>query len=259
MKPSALHLLDDTVGEHHTNRNAMAPDDDRDKLLEQEMFITRALAGQVPKEEWAEIEKQRQHEQEIRLKHRRGELPPKCEKCDRDLKSEEPVWKYYEFVRPDRWGMRHGYTIRRAGHGVTSITVCLDCRPELFKLWQDVQADVDRHGAKSRYWALVFDDDKPITKPCEGCAREVTVDGALARRYKYWYCCWACETTANKSRKKAEGDDRRRRECAECGEVFTPARDDAKTCSRPCRQKAYRRRKALSRSREGLGSPARTS
>ena len=33
--------------------------------------------------------------------------------------------------------------------------------------------------------------------------------------------------------------------CKVCGETFKPARSDAKTCSPPCRQKAYRQRKAL--------------
>jgi len=33
------------------------------------------------------------------------------------------------------------------------------------------------------------------------------------------------------------------RDCAACGERFYPSRDDAKWCSRACRQWAYRKRK----------------
>jgi hypothetical protein len=32
--------------------------------------------------------------------------------------------------------------------------------------------------------------------------------------------------------------------CDQCGEAFTPTRSDARYCSSPCRQRAYRRRQA---------------
>ena len=76
---------------------------------------------------------------------------------------------------------------------------------------------------------------------CEHCGREI----------RYWdfsqpqpipsACCAECRRLAANKR----SPERRRVEhepmmCAVCGEMFTPARSDANTCSGKCRQKLYR-------------------
>ncbi len=58
-------------------------------------------------------------------------------------------------------------------------------------------------------------------------------------------CCNACARKIHGRNRRERLARRRTRECEVCGETFTPPRSDAKTCSPACRQKAYRRRRAL--------------
>jgi hypothetical protein len=81
-------------------------------------------------------------------------------------------------------------------------------------------------------------------RPCEHCQRLVHHQN----RFRGWrtFCCETCESAvhvreARARRAKARGT----RQCETCGETFEPTRTDARFCSSPCRQRAYRRRKAV--------------
>lgn len=72
---------------------------------------------------------------------------------------------------------------------------------------------------------------------CEGC-RQVFYTTVFSKKY----CCY--ETCGKKMLKlkhrAARWNERRGTVCQECGQLFTPKRNDAKYCCNACRQKAYR-------------------
>jgi hypothetical protein len=84
-----------------------------------------------------------------------------------------------------------------------------------------------------------FENIVAITRHCETCGREI-------RHWDYSQpipsaCCAECKRLASNKRSR----ERRRvvhepKLCAHCGEMFTPTRSDANTCSSKCRQKLYR-------------------
>ena len=78
------------------------------------------------------------------------------------------------------------------------------------------------------------------TGRCENCDREI----------RHWdfsqpmpsACCAECRRmAANKRSRERRRIGHEPRLCVVCGEMFTPTRGDAKTCSNRCRQKLYRR------------------
>ncbi len=77
---------------------------------------------------------------------------------------------------------------------------------------------------------------------CDGCGRPVHYEWSLRHRRRA-QCCDACGKRAqNRAERAARAEARGTRRCPTCAETFEPARADAKFCSSPCRQKAYRRR-----------------
>ena len=94
--------------------------------------------------------------------------------------------------------------------------VCETCRPEHLR-WSD-----------------------PV--PCAGCSRPMRCSfkrfGKGAQT-----CSYACDRhRLNAKRQARRHAAKTRRLCAVCQTPFVPKRDDAKTCSHKCRQKAYRER-----------------
>ena len=79
-------------------------------------------------------------------------------------------------------------------------------------------------------------------RPCKNCGRQVFFHGS--RRIPYHAVCGdACRYAINLAQAR-ERCARRRGTliCQTCGEQFTPQRTDARFCSSPCRQRAYRQR-----------------
>ena len=87
-----------------------------------------------------------------------------------------------------------------------------------------------------------FDNDFRLNevRNCEYCSRPVVRQ--RYRRYKqHAFCCNRCES-GYYSRKQSERRAASRTDmaCITCGDLFTPKRSDAVTCSNKCRQKMYR-------------------
>jgi hypothetical protein len=93
---------------------------------------------------------------------------------------------------------------------------------------------------------------------CPGCGgTRLTCDGYRFKRVREWRTgrdgypyrlrragyCSACADDARRAEAQATRlAARAGTVCATCGGTFTPPRTDARYCSSPCRQRAYRRR-----------------
>ena len=88
-----------------------------------------------------------------------------------------------------------------------------------------------------------------MERNCRACQR-VVVEGPIGKAplQKNCFCCDKCknEYWVEYRREKRLRLRDPQKTCVICGENFTPARCDAKTCSPACRQKAYRQRRAAS-------------
>lgn len=109
--------------------------------------------------------------------------------------------------------------------------VCANCAP----------VDITKRGRTSgdRAHNVLADE------PCFACGRPVvlkTTYGLYNRRRRF-FCCEQCQWTYYNAARGERGAQAREKACEVCGEPFTASRRDAKTCSGPCKQKAYRRRK----------------
>jgi predicted nucleic acid-binding Zn ribbon protein len=140
----------------------------------------------------------------------RAETVPRvaCACCERKFKPDEPmVWQWQ--LQP---------------YGYQSVQLCLRCHQSKHP---DQLADLDQ-------------------QPCETCARPMYLDGYHSfHRRRPLTCSYQCSYR----RKLKHQSERKRVEhepitCAVCGEMFTPTRSDAKTCSGKCRQKLYREARA---------------
>jgi hypothetical protein len=131
-----------------------------------------------------------------------------CAGCGRDLRPEEPVWRYH--VAVDRLFGAESRAF--APH-------CEQCR-------------------NPDWWF-----SKP--RPCEGCGRPVHLPQWGRWRYRHltYLCCENC-TKVRRDRLKAaiRAEVRGTRVCETCSKTFVPARTDARFCSVACKQRAYRTR-----------------
>jgi hypothetical protein len=81
--------------------------------------------------------------------------------------------------------------------------------------------------------------------PCEGCGRPVHNEMGFRPRRRT-FCCEDCDKAAvAKAARERRSDARGTRQCDSCGETFEPSRTDARYCSNACRQRAHRRRTAV--------------
>jgi hypothetical protein len=133
-----------------------------------------------------------------------------CAQCGRELKADEPVWRQYMRIGPGFFG----------GTSYAIAPVCEPCR--------------------SNYTEFAG------PRPCLNCGRPVHQE--LSRRFRLHCVC--CSDCGDAVRIKAARDKRAQdREpappCLECFETFEPTRADAQFCSSACRQRAYRKRKAV--------------
>lgn len=137
--------------------------------------------------------------------HNAAETCSQCGKCGRALTAEAPVWRAR---LPLGYGPFGRWQQRMA-------PVCADCASK----WRRFRPP----------------------RPCENCGRPVhQEDNFRSHRRTFWTCERATRaTTARQERLDARGT----RPCEHCGETFEPTRTDARFCSFPCKQRAYRRRK----------------
>jgi hypothetical protein len=80
---------------------------------------------------------------------------------------------------------------------------------------------------------------------CEGCGRPVIHD-RNRQPPQHVICGEECRCAVRAARVRSRREPMRdlsERRCAKCGSPFTAMRDNARYCSSPCRQKAYRQRR----------------
>jgi hypothetical protein len=139
-----------------------------------------------------------------------------CAECGRALAANAPVWRArlpLGWGRPGRPGVHPGMRYAIA-------PVCARCKPRGGFLFLPAQ-------------------------PCITCGRPVHDDDTLLAR-KWTICCEACARVARlAAARQRRSEARGTRKCDICGETFEPTRTDARFCSSICRQRAYRRRKAV--------------
>jgi hypothetical protein len=82
-------------------------------------------------------------------------------------------------------------------------------------------------------------------QPCEHCGRSIIFD-ARRRMPLHTICNDACRYAIRLAQTRARrARNRQQVSCAMCGNPFLPKRADAMTCSRACRQRAYRQRQHI--------------
>jgi len=129
-----------------------------------------------------------------------------CAHCRRPLQPDEPIWRSF-------FSLGRGFF---GGSRRTIAPVCKECS-----------------GNTWRY---------RNPKPCEGCQRSVYREQGN-RDHRRCFCCDACrKRVAVVDAREKRRRTRSTQQCATCGEMFEPPRTDAKFCSSPCRQRAYRTR-----------------
>ncbi len=109
--------------------------------------------------------------------------------------------------------------------------VCADCAP----------GDITER--KTTYGDHAY--NVHVDEPCGSCGRPVvlkTTYGLYNRRRRF-FCCERCQWTYYNTARNERAARAREKVCEVCGESFTAARADARTCSPACKQKAYRQRK----------------
>jgi hypothetical protein len=78
---------------------------------------------------------------------------------------------------------------------------------------------------------------------CKGCGRPVHFTATTQAMLLRTVCSERCSAIAHNADRRAKRAPARQRTCTNCGQPFV-ARRDARTCSRACRQRAYRQRQA---------------
>ncbi len=144
-----------------------------------------------------------------------------CGCCGRELALEEPAYfgaKVYVGMEPLLWkpGSKRRICQPRYEHTV----LCGSCAPE---------------------W-LSPDRDDVTTQLCAQCERPMVRRLKLSK-LRSMFCSDLCRLAYRDRVRDEKKAERRKKVCEVCGEEFTATRQDAKTCSAGCKQKAYRRRK----------------
>ena len=84
--------------------------------------------------------------------------------------------------------------------------------------------------------------DDVVTQLCAHCERPMVSRLALSTLQRT-LCSDSCRRAYQNQVRKERRTEERKKVCEICGEEFTATRRDQKTCSKACKQKAYRRRK----------------
>jgi len=86
------------------------------------------------------------------------------------------------------------------------------------------------------------DGDDVVTQLCAQCERPMVSRVELSSLQRT-FCSDPCRQTYHNQLRKETRVEERKKVCEVCGEEFTATRRDQKTCSKACKQKAYRGRK----------------
>jgi hypothetical protein len=97
-----------------------------------------------------------------------------------------------------------------------------------------------RETPKARWDALVGHGEQMPPTPCEACGAAVVRN--RDPRLKRITCSDACAVSLTRTRNGNQGSGQ---PCETCGQTITTGRADSRYCGSACRQKAYRRRKAV--------------
>jgi hypothetical protein len=156
-------------------------------------------------------------EQARALAHKAKESASLCGCCGRELLAREPAYfgaKVYVGLLPifrerQIWAACYERTV-----------LCESCAPE---------------------WLSPGRDDV-VTQLCAYCERPM-VSRLEPSALENAFCCNACERTYKAQLRREQRVEARKKVCEVCGEEFIASRRGAKTCSKKCKQKAYRQRK----------------
>jgi hypothetical protein len=143
-----------------------------------------------------------------------------CGCCRRDLRSHEPAYfgaKVYVGMMPLNWERVSKPRICQSLYERT--VLCETCAPE---------------------W-LSPERDDVVTQLCAYCERPMVSRLALSELQRT-LCSDPCRRAYQNQVRKEKRAEVRRKVCEVCGEEFTGTRRDQKTCSKACKQKAYRQR-----------------
>ena len=149
-----------------------------------------------------------------------------CQRCHRELAANEPVYR-----------VAVGYSVNDYclfGSAVGSI--CAGCA---FATWTST------FQGREYVHSVYSDQQWRALEPCAVCERPVVLN-SRRRRPKHVVCGNRCRATVYARQRRPRRKARLEQNCATCSERFVPARSHGTYCSAACRQKAYRRRIALS-------------
>ena len=138
----------------------------------------------------------------------------------------------------------------RASRSMVAADVCAECEREIAP-----SAPVARKRYPQANWCATcagkrsgFGGSDWHRATCPACDRVVYTDWCYGTR-RHLYCSQRCARRGEVARRvAAHAKARGSRTCPVCGEVFTPKRSDAQTCSHRCRTRLYRdKRSAVAR------------
>jgi hypothetical protein len=144
-----------------------------------------------------------------------------CGCCGREFVSQEPAYfgaKIYVGMRPLDWDRVSKPRICQPLYERT--VLCSTCAQD---------------------W-LSRDRDDVVTQLCANCERPMVSRLALSE-LRRTLCSDPCRRAYQNQVRMEKRAEERERICEVCSEEFTATRRDAKTCSKKCKQRAYRRRK----------------
>ena len=153
-----------------------------------------------------------------------------CGCCGRELSAHEPAYfgaRVYVGMQELNWRSLLPYSPLKLHVGepdYTKTVLCGSCAPE---------------------W-LSPDMDDVVTQLCAHCERLMVLRLNLSSLGRT-FCSDACRQNYHNQLRNEKRAEERKKVCTVCGEGFIPDRRDAKTCSRKCKQKAYRERKKEAR------------
>jgi len=144
-----------------------------------------------------------------------------CGFCGRELSPKEPAYlgaKIYVGMWPLSWDYGRKPQVGKPLYVDT--VLCCSCAPE---------------------W-LSPERDDVVMQLCAHCERPMVspLDLSALRRT---FCSDRCKEAYHDQLREEKKAEARKKVCGVCREEFTATRQDAKTCSARCKQKAYRRRK----------------
>lgn len=183
-----------------------------------ELLADKARKHELPEE----------HEAYLRAARARQRVDT-CGACGRALRPEEPAHfgaEVYVGFPPIRWRLAESPRVCQPRYERT--VLCGSCSPE----WLSPgRGDV-------------------VAQLCANCERPMVyrlTTSTMRRTFCSEACGYAYHGRLANQRRKERGAVEREKVCEVCGKEFTATRKDAKTCSRGCKQKAYRQRQREAR------------